>query len=89
VSCSAVLPHLSEPGFARAAIRPGDLLYPIGVCGQVLCVLGRMRAREIILADDDHGLTTHYPRNFTPRGLLLGSGFWRCSPEATSDQPGP
>lgn len=41
-------PHLSEPSFRRAAVQPGDVLYPIGVCGQVLYVLGRMRVREII-----------------------------------------
>ena len=46
-------PHSSEPSFRRAAVQPGDLLYPIGVCDQVLYVFGRMRVQEIIALDDD------------------------------------
>jgi hypothetical protein len=53
-------PHLSEPSFARAGVRPGDLLYPIGVCDQVLYVLGRMRAEEIIMAGDDRALLAQH-----------------------------
>jgi hypothetical protein len=41
-------PHISEPSFRRATVQPGDLLYPIGVCRQVLYVFGRMRVQEII-----------------------------------------
>jgi hypothetical protein len=29
-------PHSSEPSFRRGAVQPGDLLYPIGVCDEVL-----------------------------------------------------
>ena len=46
-------PHTSEPSFRRATVQPGDLLYPIGVCDQVLYVLGRMRVRQIVPADED------------------------------------
>ena len=45
-------PHTSEPSFRRATVQPGDLLYPIGVCEQVLYVFGRMRVQEIIPVDD-------------------------------------
>ena len=41
-------PHTSEPSFRRATVQPGDLLYPIGLCEQVLYVFGRMRVQEII-----------------------------------------
>jgi hypothetical protein len=45
-------PHTSEPSFRRATVQPGDLLYPIGVCDQVLYVFGRMRVQEIIPVGD-------------------------------------
>lgn len=45
-------PHTSEPSFRRATVQPGDLLYPIGVCDQVLYVFGRMRVQEIVLVGD-------------------------------------
>lgn len=41
-------PHISEPSFRRATVQSGDLLYPIGVCDQMLYVFGRMRVQEII-----------------------------------------
>lgn len=44
-------PHTSEPSFRRATVQPGDLLYPIGVCDQVLYVFGRMRVQEIVAVD--------------------------------------
>jgi hypothetical protein len=40
--CSAVRTTAS-PASGRAAVQPGDLLDPIGVCDEVLYVLGRMR----------------------------------------------
>jgi hypothetical protein len=56
-------PHTSEPSFRRATVQPGDLLYPIGVCDQVLYVLGRMRVTQIVPADDDQALLeTYYAR---------------------------
>jgi hypothetical protein len=61
--CLAVLfggPHHSEPSFRRAAVQPGDVLYPIGVCDQVLYVLGRMRVRQIVAAGEDQALLREY-----------------------------
>jgi hypothetical protein len=53
-------PHTSEPSFRRATVQPGDLLYPIGVCDQVLYALGRMRVKEIVPADEDQALLEQY-----------------------------
>jgi hypothetical protein len=47
-------PHTSEPSFRRATVQPGDLLYPIGVCDQVLYVFGRMRVQEIVPVGDQN-----------------------------------
>lgn len=41
-------PHASEPSFRRAAVKPGDLLYPVGVRDQVLYVFARMQVADII-----------------------------------------
>src|SRR5215475_982419 len=40
-------PHVSEPSFVRATVRPGDELYLISVHSGVLYVLGRARVRRI------------------------------------------
>jgi hypothetical protein len=53
-------PHLSEPSFRRATVQPGDLLYPIGLCDQVLYVLGRMRVQQIVPVGDDRALLEDY-----------------------------
>jgi len=53
-------PHSSEPSFRRATVQTGDLLYPIGVCDQVLYVLGRMRVREIVPVGADRALLEEY-----------------------------
>jgi hypothetical protein len=53
-------PHTSEPSFRRATVQPGDLLYPIGVCDQVLYVLGRMRVQEIVPVGGDRALLQRY-----------------------------
>lgn len=53
-------PHTSEPSFRRATVQPGDLLYPIGVCDQILYVLGRMRVQEIITVGGDQTLLKEY-----------------------------
>jgi hypothetical protein len=54
-------PHTSEPSFRRATVQPGDLLYPIGVCDQVLYVFGRMRVQEIVAVDgSDQRLLDEY-----------------------------
>jgi hypothetical protein len=41
-------------------VQPGDLLYPIGVCNQVLYVLGRMRVQQIVPVDGDQALLQEY-----------------------------
>jgi hypothetical protein len=54
-------PHISEPSFRRATVQPGDLLYPIGVCDQVLYAFGRMRVQEIVPVDEgDQRLLDEY-----------------------------
>jgi hypothetical protein len=53
-------PHRSEPSFRRAAVQPGDLLYPIGVCDQVLYVLGRMRVQQIVPVGEDRAQLAEY-----------------------------
>ena len=61
--CLTVLfggPHSSEPSFRRATVHRGDLLYPIGVCDQILYVLGRMRVQEIVVVGDDQDLLDEY-----------------------------
>jgi hypothetical protein len=70
-------PHTSEPSFRRATVRPGDLLYPIGVRDQVLYLFGRMRVREIIHLDDDQRLLKEY---------LARYGAWRfLAPTCTTE----
>ena len=41
-------PHISEPSFMRAGVRPGDAVYPIAVRAGVLSVLARVRVRRIL-----------------------------------------
>jgi hypothetical protein len=53
-------PHRSQPSFRRATVQPGDVLYPIGVCGQVLYVLGRMCVQQIVAAGEDKALLREY-----------------------------
>ncbi len=70
-------PHRSEPSFRRATVQPGDLLYPIGVCDQVLYVLGRMRVREIVPVGDDQALLEEYFARY---------GAWRfLAPTCTTE----
>ena len=70
-------PHSSEPSFRRATVQPGDMLYPIGVCDQVLYVLGRMRVREIVLVGGDRALLEEY---------LARYGAWRfLAPTCTTE----
>jgi hypothetical protein len=63
-------PHLSEPSFRRAAVQPGDLLYPIGVCNQVLYVLGRMRVQQIVPVGEDQALLQEYLARYGAWGFL-------------------
>ncbi len=70
-------PHQSEPSFRRATVRPGDLVYPIGVCDQVLYVLGRMRVAEIVAVGEDRALLEEY---------LARYGAWRfLAPTCTTE----
>ncbi|MEV6373940.1 hypothetical protein [Micromonospora musae] len=57
-------PHISMPSFVRAKVRPGDLVYPVGVHDQRLYVLGRIRVTEIIewSAGTDEQFTGHLNR---------------------------
>jgi len=41
-------------------VQPGDLLYPIGICDQVLYVPSRMRVQQIIPVGDDRALLQEY-----------------------------
>jgi hypothetical protein len=70
-------PHSSRPSFRRATVHPGDMLYPIGVCDQVLYVLGRMRVREIVPVGGDQALLEAY---------LARYGAWRfLAPTCTTE----
>ncbi|MGK5441796.1 hypothetical protein ACSNN7_08230 [Micromonospora sp. URMC 105] len=67
-------PHLSLPSFVRAKVRAGDLVYPIGVHGQKLYVLGRMRVTEVLAfgGEDRAGLHRQLDR-FPQWRFLTGS----------------
>jgi hypothetical protein len=54
--CCSGGPHHCRPASGRVAVQPGDLLYPIGVCDEVLYVLGRMRVHQVIPAGEDRAL---------------------------------
>jgi hypothetical protein len=54
-------PHHSEPSFRRATVQPGDVLYPIGFCDQVLYLLGRMRVQQIVPVGEDRAGTAAGP----------------------------
>lgn len=45
-------PHISEPSFLRATVRPGDDVYPVAVRAGVLYILGRTRVRRILSLED-------------------------------------
>jgi hypothetical protein len=53
-------PHLSLPSFARAKVTTGDLVYPVGVFGRRLHVLGRMRITDV--RDFEDGDAERFPR---------------------------
>jgi hypothetical protein len=59
-------------------VQSGDLLYPIGVCDQVLYVFGRMRVHEIIpVGDSDHRPLDEYFSRY---------GAWRfLAPTCTTE----
>jgi len=54
--CCSAAHTTASPASGRAAVQPGDLLYPIGVCDEVLYVLGRMRVQQIIPVGEDRAL---------------------------------
>ncbi|MFI6261540.1 hypothetical protein [Micromonospora sp. NPDC051006] len=78
-------PHLSMPSFLRAKVRPGDLVYPVGVHDQRLYVLGRMRVTEIVewSAGADDGFERHLDR-FPHWRFLAG----RCLTEVVLGEHG-
>jgi hypothetical protein len=85
--CPAVRTTAS-PASGRAAVQPGDLLYPIGVCDEVLCVLGRMRVQQIIPVSEDRALlqetvAQHGPWRSWPRPAPSRSS-WPASREPIS-----
>jgi len=51
-------------------VQPGDLLYPIGVCDEVLCVLGRMRVQQIVPVGEDQALLQEYLARYGAWGFL-------------------
>jgi hypothetical protein len=69
--CCSAARTTASPASGRAAGRPGDLLYPIGVCDAVRYVLGRMRVRQIIPAGEDRALLQE---------TLAQHGPWRSWP---------
>jgi hypothetical protein len=62
-------PHSSEPSFRRAGVRAGDVLYPIGVCDRSLYVFGRLRVRQLDVADNDAPIAQYFARFPTWRFL--------------------
>lgn len=54
--CCPAVRTTASPASGRAAVQPGDLLYPIGVCDEVLYVLGRMHVQQIIPVSEDRAL---------------------------------
>jgi hypothetical protein len=54
--CCPAARTTASPASGRAAVPPGDQVYPIGVCDEVLYVLGRMRVQQIIPAGEDRAL---------------------------------
>jgi hypothetical protein len=72
-------PHRSEPSFRRATVQPGDLLYPVGACDQVLYVPGRMRVQQIVPAGEDPELL----RSTLP-GTVPGGSWGRPVPPRSS-----
>src|SRR5580700_6123017 len=64
--CCSAARTTASPASGRAAVQPGDLLYPIGVCDEVLYVLGRMRVQQIIPVSEDRTA----PGNLSPARSL-------------------
>jgi hypothetical protein len=77
--CSAARTTASRAS-GRAAVQPGDLLYPIGVYDEVLYVLGRMRIRQIIPVGEDRALLQE---------TLAQHGPWRSWPRPAPSRSSP
>ena len=54
--CCSAARTTASPASGRAAVQPGDLQHSIGVCDEVLYVLGRMRVQQIIPVGEDRAL---------------------------------
>src|SRR3569833_3042161 len=65
-------PHVSQPSFRRAGVRPGDYVYPIHLHSGELFVLGRLRVREIVPLEQ---YIRRNPEQFAtyPMGSWVGS----------------
>jgi hypothetical protein len=78
--CCPAARTTASPASGRAAVQPGDLLYPIGVCEEVLHVLGRMRVQQIIPVGEDRALLQE---------TLAQHGPWRSWPRPAPSRPSP
>ena len=55
-------PHTSEPSFRRAAVKAGDIIYPVRVKQGVLYIIARLRVSQILALEDYIQL---YPKVFS------------------------
>lgn len=78
--CCSATRTTASPAPGRAAVQPGDLLYPIGACEEVLHVLGRMHVQQIIPVGEDQALL---------RETLAQHGPWRSWPRPAPSRPSP
>lgn len=64
-------PHISQPSFLRAGVRPGDQVHPIFVKGGVLHVLASLIVERIVTVED---FIAENPELYPPdrRGRWLG-----------------
>jgi hypothetical protein len=76
--CCSTARTTASPASGRAAVQPGDLLYPIGVCDEVLYVLGRTRVQQIIPVGEDRALLQE---------TLAQHGPWRSWPRPAPSRP--
>ena len=77
--CSAARTTASSAS-GRAVVQPGDLLYPIGGCDEVLYMPGRMRVRQIIAVGEDRVLLQETSAQHGP---------WRSRPRPAPSRSSP
>ena len=78
--CCSAARTTASPASGRAAVQPGDLLYPIGVCDEVPYALGRMRVQQIIPVGEDRALLQE---------TLAQHGPWRSWPRPAPSRSSP